>query len=144
MQFPTIEAENLNKRQVIVPDNLNGNPKLLILAFQQWQQNVVDSWLPFLDNLTKKFPSFDFFELPTIRRMNPLYRRFIDGGMRAGIRSIETRERTITLYIDKDPLKDALDIVTEDTIYLFLIDDDGRSENHRGYYRATHRSYFGN
>lgn len=57
--------------------------------------------------------------------MNFVYRRFIDSGMRAGIPSKETRGRTITLYIDKEFFKGTLDIVTEETIYLFLIDTDG-------------------
>jgi len=42
--------------------------------------------------------------------------------MRAGIPSKKTRGRTITLYIDKESFKGVLDIVTEETIYLFLID----------------------
>ena len=120
-----IKAENLNKDEVEIPSQLKGNPRLLIVAFQQWHQRVVDSWVPFLSELTKEFPSFDFYELPTIRKMNYLYRRFIDGGMRAGIPSKETRRRTVTLYIEKEPFKDALGITSEETIYLFLINSEG-------------------
>lgn len=125
MKFPTIVAENLNKEEVEVPNGLNGSPKLLIVPFQRWHQNVVDSWVPFLESVIKEHPSFDFYELPTIRRMNFVYQRFLDGGMRAGIPSIETRRRTVTLYIDKDPFKQALGIPTENTIYLFLVDLEG-------------------
>jgi hypothetical protein len=125
LKFPTIKAENLNKEQVEVPTQLTGNPKILIVPFQQWQQRVVDSWVPFLSQLVDEFTGFDFYELPTIRKMNFLYRRFIDGGMRAGIPSRETRRRTVTLYIDKEPFKNSLNITTEDTIHLFLIDSEG-------------------
>ncbi len=125
LQFPKIKAENLNKEEIEIPDQLTGDPRLLIVAFQQWHQRVVDSWIPYLLELVKEFPGFDFYELPTIRKMNYLYRRFIDGGMRAGIPSRETRRRTVTLYIDKEPFKEALDITTEETIYLFLIDSEG-------------------
>lgn len=122
MHFPKIVAENLNKEEVQVPDQLDGNPRLLIVAFQQWQQGLVNSWVPFLESLILKHSDFDYYELPTIRQMNFLYRRIIDGGMRAGIPSKKTRGRTITLYIDKESFKGVLDIVTEETIYLFLID----------------------
>jgi hypothetical protein len=125
LKFPIIKAENLNKEEVEVPSQLTGHPKLLIVPFQQWQQRVVNSWVPFLTQLANDFPGFDFYELPTIRKMNFVYRRFIDGGMRSGIPSKETRRRTVTLYIDKEPFKEALNITTEDTIHLFLIDAEG-------------------
>ena len=127
MKFPQILAENLNKEEVLVPDQLQGDPKLVVIAFQQWHQGLVNSWVPFLESLMAKHPSFDYYELPTIRSMNFIYRRIIDGGMRAGIPSRDTRGRTITLYIDKDPFKEALDIVTEETIYLFLLDSSGET-----------------
>lgn len=125
MKFPQIVAENLNKEEVKIPEQLKGNPKLLIVAFQQWHQRLVDSWVPAAESLMKQYPSFDFYELPTIRQMNFVYRRFLDGGMRAGIPSKETRRRTITLYIDKDQFKESLDILTEETIVSFLVDLDG-------------------
>jgi len=125
LKFPIINAENLNKEEVEIPSQLTGNPRLFIVAFQQWQQRVVDSWVPYLSELVNDFPDFDFYELPTIRKMNYLYRRFIDGGMRAGIPSRETRRRTVTLYIEKEPFKEALGITSEETIYLFLIDSEG-------------------
>jgi hypothetical protein len=124
MKFPQIIAENLNKEEVDVPDGLQGNPKLLIVPFQRWHQGVVDSWVPFLESVIKDYPNFDFYELPTIRRMNFVYRRFLDGGMRAGIPSKETRRRTITLYIDKEPFKEALEIPNEESIHLFLVDSE--------------------
>ncbi|MFW9843821.1 MAG: hypothetical protein ACFFEV_04535 [Candidatus Thorarchaeota archaeon] len=125
MIFPEIVAENLNKKEVKIPNGLQGIPKLLIVPFQRWHQGLVDSWVPFLESLISEYPSFDFYELPTIRKMNFIYRRFLDGGMRAGIPSIETRRRTITLYIDKEPFKEALGIPNEDSIHLFLIDSEG-------------------
>ena len=125
MNFPKVKAENLNKVEVEVPDDLQGDPRILIVAFQQWHQRLVNSWVPFLSTLIDKFPNFDFYELPTIRKMNFLYRRFIDGGMRAGIPSIDTRRRTVTLYIDKESFKETLEIESEESIYLFLINSNG-------------------
>ncbi|MFW9963372.1 MAG: hypothetical protein ACFFCX_07405 [Candidatus Sifarchaeia archaeon] len=123
--FPQLKAENLNREMMEIPSLLRGEINLVLVAFQQWQQSVVNSWIPYLESLCDNLADFDYYELPTIQRMNAIYRRFIDGGMRAGIQSRETRERTITLYIDKEPFKDALDIVTEETIYLYLIDKEG-------------------
>jgi hypothetical protein len=123
--FPLVKAENLNRETIEIPSQLQGEVNLVMVAFQQWHQGIVNSWVPFLESLAERHENFDYYELPTIRKMNFVYRRFIDGGMRAGIPSRNTRARTITLYIDKDPFKEALDIVTEETIYLFLIDKEG-------------------
>lgn len=124
--FPQMNAENLNREAMKLPAQLRGELNLVMVAFQQWQQSVVNSWVPFLESLAEMYRDFDYYELPTIRKMNALYRRFIDGGMRAGISSRDTRARTITLYIDKDAFKEALDIVTEETIYLYLLDKEGK------------------
>jgi len=123
--FPNLIAENLNRDEIEIPSQLQGRLNVLIVAFQQWHQTLVDTWIPLLADLAGQNPEFDFYELPTIRKMNFVYRGFIDGGMRAGIRSKDTRGRTITLYIDKTPFKEALEIETEDTIYVFLVDKQG-------------------
>ena len=124
-KFPTITAENLNRNEIEIPSQLRGKLNVLVVAFQQWHQNLVDTWIPLLAELAEENQDFDFYELPTIRKMNFVFRGFIDGGMRGGIKSIDTRGRTITLYIDKTPFKEALEITTEDTIHTFLVDKQG-------------------
>ena len=124
-KFPEVTGDNLNGESIRIPSQLKGEVNVLLVPFQMWQQGLVDSWVPFLVSLMEKNPNFDFYELPTIRKMNFFIRRVIDGGMRGGIPSRDTRGRTITLYIDKKPLKDALEIPTEDTLYLYLVDKEG-------------------
>jgi hypothetical protein len=58
--------------------------------------------------------------------MNPLYRWGIDSGMRAGIPDARTRAITITLYLDKEAYRRALEIPNEETIHLLLVDRAGR------------------
>ena len=118
-------GSNLNKEEKVIPRDLDGELNVVIVAYQQWHQRLVNSWVPLLQEFEAKHPDFEYYELPTIRRMNFVYRRFIDGGMRAGIPSTETRCRTITLYIDKKPFNDKLGISSEDDIHIFLIRRDG-------------------
>jgi hypothetical protein len=124
-KFPLLIAENLNRERIEIPGQLQGNFNILVVAFQQWQQTLVDTWIPVLESLRKQYPDFDYYEIPTIRKMNFIYRGFIDGGMRAGIKSTDTRARTITLYIDKVKFREDLGIDSEDTIYVFLVDRRG-------------------
>jgi hypothetical protein len=51
---------------------------------------------------------------------------FINEGMRAGIPNPKTRERTITLYLDKADFRAALDMPDEEHIYVLLVDRQGK------------------
>ncbi len=125
MRFPQVSGKNLLGDEVQLPGQLDADFNVLIVAFQRWHQSLVDGWVSFLENLKEKYPGLDFYELPTIRRMNWLYRNMLDRGMRAGIPSQETRKRTITLYINKDPFKNQLAIPNERDIHLFLVTPEG-------------------
>jgi hypothetical protein len=46
--------------------------------------------------------------------------------MRSGIPDRLARERTITLYLDKAPFRQALDMPDEEHIYVLLIDHSGK------------------
>lgn len=126
MKFPKVSGKDLNGHPHTIPDTLEGKLNLLIVAYQQWHVRPIETWIPFLQTLVTEHPNIQFYELPTLRKFNFISQRIIDGGMRSGIRSKEMRARTITLYIDKAEFDRALDIPTEDTIYLFLVDCDGK------------------
>lgn len=125
MQFPTYRSRNLNRQQVTVPDGLDGNPKLLIAAFERWQQKLVDSWVPTLDELEAAVPGFRYYELPVVGERSRLFKLMLDNGMRAGIPRSTARGRTITIYESVAEFCAALAIPSTETIRLFLVDGEG-------------------
>ena len=124
-RFPQLTSENLNGKKLNLPGDFEGDLNLLLIAFQQVQQIAVNSWLPEAEELANRYPSFRYYELPTIGKGYRLIRGFIDGGMRAGIPDPATRERTITLYVDKRDFMDALELPVDDTIYALLVNRQG-------------------
>jgi len=78
-----------------------------------------------LNILEDRYPKFRFYEIPTLSNGYKIMRFMIDGGMRAGIPDKRVRKRTITIYINKSKFKKQLNITSEDTIYLFLINKKG-------------------
>ena len=123
--FPKLTASNLEKQVFSLPEDFPGDRNLLLIAFQREQQQNVDTWL----HQMKRFEhsaGFQYYELPTIDRLNPLFRWFIDSGMRRGIPDRDARARTITLYIDKPSFRKALSIPDEKRIYAILVDRSGR------------------
>ena len=123
--FPKLTASNLEKQTFSLPEDFAGERNLLLIAFQREQQQNLDTWL----HQMKRFefsPGFHYYELPTIDRLNPFFRWFINSGMRRGIPDRNARARTITLYLDKPSFRKALSLPDEKNIYAILVDRSGR------------------
>jgi hypothetical protein len=126
MQFPAVTGSNLQRKKLNLPQDFKGELNLVLIAFQQWQQTQVDTWIPFARQLEETHPGVRYYELPTIQRLNVVARTFINEGMRAGLPNPIVRERTITLYLDKDEFRQALQLPHEDDIHVLLLDRQGQ------------------
>jgi hypothetical protein len=123
--FPMVSGYNLNRQEFEFPRDFGGELNLVIVPFQQYQQTIVNTWIPFAQEVEVSFPGFIYYELPTIYEMSVLSRTFLNEGMRAGIPDETARQRTITLYLNKENFRSALNIPDENDIHLFLVDRDG-------------------
>jgi hypothetical protein len=123
--FPKLTASNLENQTFSLPQDFAGECNLLLIAFQREQQHNVDTWLHQMKRF-ENVPGFQYYELPTLDKLNPLLRWFIDNGMRRGISDRNARARTITLYLDKRSFRKALNLPDEKHIYAILVDRSGR------------------
>jgi hypothetical protein len=126
VRFPPVSGSNLNRKRLNLPQDFGGRANIVFVAFQQWQQGEVNTWVPAAQQLEAAHPGVRYYELPTIRHLNRLARAFINGGMRGGIPDGLARERTITLYLDKETFRQALDMSDEEHIYVLLVDGQGQ------------------
>lgn len=124
-KFPELKASNLESREFNLPRDFAGERNLVLIAFQREQQEQLDTWLKEMKRFQEADPSFQYYELPTIEKLNAMTRWFIDSGMRRGIPDKNARARTITLYIDKKPFEESLQLPTEKTVYALLVDRSG-------------------
>jgi len=113
------------RQKINLPDDFEGELNIVLIAFQQWHQKLVDTWIPAAEQLEAEFRGVKYYELPTIHSMSFISKTFINEGMRAGIPNPKSRQRTITLYLDKEPFRQSLGITSEDTITILLVDKDG-------------------
>ena len=125
MTFPTVNGSNLQRAKLTLPQDFEGKYNLLFIAFQQWQQDEVNTWIPLAESCEAQYPGLVYYELPTIRSLNALSKFFINEGMRAGIPNSKSRSRTITLYLEKDDFRTALGLEDENHIFALLIDHQG-------------------
>jgi hypothetical protein len=108
--MPTIKTETLNERAITLPQELPGEKTLVFIAFDRSQQKEVDSWVAAMQ--LNKSP-IAWIEIPLIEPKNRLVRSFIQGGMRRGITDEPSRERTITVFAEIDPMLKAMGLPTD-------------------------------
>jgi len=125
MTFPTVGGSNLLREKLTLPQDFQGKLNLIFLPFEQWHQMEVNSWMALAETLEEQFDGLVYYELPTIQSRNSFYKMFINEGMRAGIPNPKTRERTITLYLDKADFRAALGLPDEEHIYVLVVDRQG-------------------
>ncbi len=125
MKFPTVTGSNLLRQKLKLPEDFQGELNLLFIAFQRWHQMEVDSWIALAEELEERQDGLVYYELPVLQNGGSLYKIFLNEGMRAGIPNPKTRERTITLYLNKTDFRTALDMTDEEQIYVLLVDRRG-------------------
>ena len=118
--FPVISGKNLNKQDITIPDDFSDKNLIIIVAFQRWQQGLVDEAINALETRSVNH-SHHIIEVPVIERFSWFRQMRLDAVMRAGITDRNIRQRTITVYLDKDDFREKLQIPNEETIYWFLI-----------------------
>lgn len=126
MTFPIVSGSNLLRHKLTLPKDFQGEFNLVFIPFERWHQDEVDSWGDLAEDLEKEYKGLAYFELPTLPNSGPLYKFFLNEGMRAGIPNPKTRERTITLYLDKADFRDALNMTDEAHIYILIVDRQGK------------------
>lgn len=125
-RFPITAGDNLNQRRIEIPAGLDAPYNLLMVAFLREQQEDVDTWLPTAREIAADHANVEYYELPTVFNGGPLFKMFLDGGMRSGIPAFAARDRTITLYLDTDKFRDLAGIDGSERIWVGLVDREGR------------------
>jgi hypothetical protein len=125
MEFPALQVRDLEGTEYVIPDELPGGPHVILLAFHQWHQAIVNHWKPPLEAVAQRHPGTEVWEVPSISRGYRLFRSSIDGGMRAGIPDTNVRRHTLTAYTDLAQLASALELNSLDTVHVFVVDCDG-------------------
>ena len=123
--FPDLAGESLSRKRYRIPADLEGRTNLVFVAFLQHQQRDIDAWLARLGDLESQYSGLYVYEIPLLPRYPKVYRRFIDGGMRAGIPDPKTRDRTITVYTDRSAFLGVAGLDGEDQIWVVLLDGEG-------------------
>lgn len=125
MRFPTLHAHDLEEKSYLVPDELPGRFRVILLPFKQWHQILVGQWEDALTPVIEGREDVTVWEVPALGAVWKPVRGYIDGGMRGGIPDIDVRRHTLTDYGELDVIKSGLGITDHETAYAFLVDAQG-------------------
>ena len=76
-EFPEINGRDLNKRDKVVPDDFVDKNLIIIVAFQQWHQPLVDESISLLES-NGFGDSHNIIEVPTVQKSSKLLEVYLD------------------------------------------------------------------
>ncbi len=123
--FPQLKGIDLTGEERTIPNGLEGEPILLLVAFEQEQQTQVNTWIDIAREIESTHPQFRYYEIPLIYEGSAPFRFWVNNGMRSGIQDPIARMRTITVYTDREKFFEITGMA-KDTVYAVLIDSDGK------------------
>ena len=66
LHFPSVTRTNLARQALEFPRQFEGERNLVFVAFLQSQQTIINTWLPFAQELEATTPNLAYYELPVI------------------------------------------------------------------------------
>jgi hypothetical protein len=132
-RFPAVGGRTLLGIAVALPAALPADRTLVVVAFKQWHQTRVDRWIaravaagvpPTTRGGTGSVP-VAVVEVPVLSAQWRPVRRFIDGGMTAGIGDPDVLARTITVYTNVAAFQRSLAIPGSDDVHALVVARDG-------------------
>lgn len=124
-RMPVMAGNDLNGRPWVVPAGLPGGKTLVLVGFEESQQEAIDTWTQGL-GLNTSNNSIPWIEMPLIENPGMLMRWFINTGMRNGIKDPETRSHIWTAYTDKKSFMRSCGVVSDETIFAMVVDRSGQ------------------
>ena len=132
-RFPAVRGRSLLGAWISLPGDLPAESTLAVVAFQRRQQDRVDRWIrraveagiPTTTRGASGLMPVAVVEVPVLSTRWQPTRRFIDGGMTAGIGDPNVLARTITVYTDVAAFQRSLAIAGSNDVHAIVVRRDG-------------------
>ena len=122
--IPKMEGETLDKKEHVYPRDFGGKPTMMVVLFDQDQQDQLDGWAQAIDELPE---GIEMIEVALIGKVNGMVKFFIKGGMRDLYESDPARmARMMPYFGDADKVKKRLKITDISEVQAFLLSSSGK------------------
>jgi hypothetical protein len=132
-RFPSVRGRSLLGVELALPGDFPADRTLAVVAFQRWHQARVDRWIaravaagipPTIRGVAGPMPAA-VVEVPVLATAWRPARRFIDGGMTAGIGDPDVLARTVTVYTGVAAFQRSLAIPDSGDVHALVVTRDG-------------------
>ena len=124
-KFPLLSGINLEGKKFNLPQDFEGEFKLVAIGFEREHQEAINTWIKVADEVIQNNPKINFYEVPLIYELGGFSRAWVNNGMRLGIQDKIARKRTITVYTNRDKFFEIMNM-KGDKIYVLLLDKNGK------------------
>ena len=122
--IPKMEGETLDKVERVYPKDFNGKSTMMVVLFDQDQQEQLDGWADAISDLPQDMP---MVEIALIGKVNGMVKYFIKGGMRDLYEdSPERMARMMPYFGDADKVKKRMKIKDITKVHAFLLSASGK------------------
>jgi hypothetical protein len=124
--MPSVSGVNIDNQSLAFPDAFTRDYYLIVMPFDDGQQNLAQTWLPLFQELTAEFESVHYFSIAPLPNLNPAIRLMVIGGISISVREPEIRSQIAILFLEEQQaFLDALAIDSIETMQILIIDREG-------------------
>ena len=123
-RLPAVTGKDLNGKPWKAPADFPGDRTLVILGYEQEQQEAIDTWTAGM-GLTKPENPLPWVEMPVIDEPGMVMRWIIDTGMQRGIPDREIRSHVWTAYTDRTRFLASCGVDSMADIHVLVVARDG-------------------
>ena len=122
--IPMMEGETLDKIERVYPKDFGGKPTMMVMLFDQDQQDQLDGWADAISDLPDDMA---MIEIALIGKVNGMVKYFIKGGMRDALEdNPERMSRMMPYFGDADKVKKRMKIDDISQVQAFLLSASGK------------------
>lgn len=125
-EMPKVMLSDLEGRDYTFPEDFASDYVAITFGFAHEQKEQTEAWTQALLEMTKTEPKLSVFKVPVIDNSSMALRAVIRNGMRSKISEPSERQRTLTLFTEKDKFANLLGLERTTSAALVLFDSKGR------------------
>jgi hypothetical protein len=120
-----IDSKDLNEQRLSLPSDLAGEFTLLVLGYDESQQQLCDTWLSFAERLEEAFPAFRYQWMPIVEPRNSADKSSGDRDTRNGKPKLANDARELHPQDDGRRAIQQFGLQDEQDISMVLVRQDG-------------------
>ncbi|MFN8578788.1 MAG: hypothetical protein U0354_18320 [Candidatus Sericytochromatia bacterium] len=123
--FPEIKGEDLTGKLVEIPRDATGKPTFIILGYSYRAREITEKWLQEYERKFSKNTNFYLVPMMGNKVATKAMSFFINQSMKSGT-PVNEHKHVITVYQDLNPIKKSLNFVSNEDVYVYLLDTNGK------------------